>query len=88
VPEGRVALGWEHQVNDGSEFVLSWTEIGGPPAREPGREGFGLKFLRQSAQHELKGTLSLDFAEDGLKATLRVANDRLLAPSGTGAVSP
>jgi two-component sensor histidine kinase/PAS domain-containing protein len=41
---GRVNVSWklvgEHEA---TEFRLVWKEVGGPPAREPDREGFGSK---------------------------------------------
>lgn len=44
---GRVAIDWRIDgTGDGAIFHLSWRETGGPPPREPERQGFGSKLIR------------------------------------------
>jgi len=70
-PEGRVRMHWS--VQDGADtprFVLEWAESGGPPVRAPSRRGFGSRLLQRGLQHDLGGTVSLDFPPDGVRCRI------------------
>ncbi len=63
--------------DEGSEFVLIWKEHLGPRLdREIDVEGFG-SVLTRSAVKSLGGSISRDWAPDGLTIRVSVASDRL-----------
>ena len=66
-PQGRVQLTWD--VRDG-RLELDWREEGGPPVRTPERRGFGLRLAETGVPRSLGGSVSVDFAEDGLRYRL------------------
>lgn len=72
VPEGRVALDWSREPEDG-RVRLSWRETGGPAiARPPAREGFGSFLIgRAFAGDTEPGEVSRDFTPEGLVAVFR-----------------
>lgn len=49
---------------------LIWVERGGPPVAPPSREGFGTRLLKRSLAAGLHGSAELDYAVEGLTATL------------------
>ncbi len=54
-PDGRVDIVWEISATDEPAFCLAWREVGGPPVREPTRQGYGIRYVR-SALGSLFGT--------------------------------
>jgi len=74
-PNGYVDV---HCRDEGAEFVLTWTERGGPPVdhRTEG-EGFGSILSRTAVKGQLNGTISHDWASEGLTIRLTAARDRL-----------
>jgi two-component sensor histidine kinase len=71
---GRVSLSWSEDV-DG--FELSWVESGGPPVREPTREGFGTRMIKRVFAVELGGVAELEFAANGLRCVVRAPAEAL-----------
>jgi two-component system CheB/CheR fusion protein len=71
--DGTIHIAWRIEPNgDGEqEFVLDWTESGGPSVRQPERRGFGTTLIERGLAHELSGSAELDFATGGLRASLR-----------------
>lgn len=67
---GKVTISWV--VNDGQTIKLDWQESGGPAVARPDRTGFGTNLLRKTVSHELGRDVILDFAAEGLRATLFV----------------
>ncbi len=74
-PNGYIDV---HCLDEGAEFVLTWTERGGPPVdhRTEG-EGFGSILSRTAVKGQLNGTISHDWAPEGLTIRLTAARDRL-----------
>lgn len=62
---------------NGPQFVLIWTEHGGPPVAEIRAEGFGTLLGRVTVSSQLAGEIQHDWSEQGLKIRLSVAADRL-----------
>ena len=55
------------------EVVVVWTERGGPPVESPtGQGGFGSKLINRAMSAQLGGTLTCDWAEDGVIVTLKM----------------
>lgn len=72
VKAGHVEVVWRlDQAESGSEVVIDWREVGGPPAREPTRKGFGSRLLRMG----LIGTggVTLAYLETGFTAEMRAS---------------
>jgi two-component system, chemotaxis family, CheB/CheR fusion protein len=68
VAEGQVTVTWAQHRN---EIRLDWTETGGPAPAAPARLGFGLRLVDRETEHALGGKAELNFAHEGLIATLR-----------------
>ncbi|MEX2453920.1 MAG: CHASE3 domain-containing protein [Rhodospirillaceae bacterium] len=82
-PQGTVDIRWTvEDAGTDRHLLLNWSENGGPEVTgPPDQEGFGSMLIRASAEHQIGGTLDLDWAPDGMKARLVVPLD---APGGTG----
>jgi two-component sensor histidine kinase len=74
-PDGRVDI---RCFEDGDQFVLMWKEHGGPPLDGPIREeSFGTLLTRATAKGQLNGSISREWAVDGLMIRLSMARERL-----------
>lgn len=64
-PEGKVAVSWI-VTGDGDKDMLrlSWTERGGPPAKEPTHRGFGSRLIRMGLTGS--GGVTLSYRSEGL----------------------
>ena len=63
VEAGTVQIGWT--IENGF-FALTWTEIGGPAATAPSRQGFGSRLIRMGINGF--GGTELDYTPGGLRA--------------------
>jgi two-component sensor histidine kinase len=70
VPGGRVTIRWSLQEGPPPRIVLVWSESGGPPVVPPDRRGFGSKLMRRILPPHLHPSVDVDFAPDGVKATI------------------
>ena len=72
---GRVDINW---FEDEQQFVLTWTERGGPTVeqREDG-EGFGSLLARATVKDQLGGEIVRDWKPEGLTIRLSVPRERL-----------
>jgi two-component sensor histidine kinase len=69
-PAGQAEIVWAVTKTDRPEFSLNWTEIGGPPVREPTRQGYGTRYVR-SALGALFGTVpEIVFAPEGFRCAV------------------
>jgi PAS domain S-box-containing protein len=64
VAEGSVEVKWSRAA-DGL-LVLRWTERGGPPVKQPMRQGFGTRVIERMITGSLKGTMRFDWRAQGL----------------------
>ena len=72
-PAGRVELSWSKTRKDGVKTLhLSWNEIGGPPAREPKTQGFGMVLVSKIVPKDNAGTADLAFTKTGFRYDLTV----------------
>ena len=70
---GRVEIAWRLETSSkGPVAVFDWRESGGPLVTAPAAAGFGSRLLRQGLAIELGWPAVLDFAPQGLTATLKV----------------
>jgi two-component sensor histidine kinase len=66
-PHGHVAIAWTVSNAIAPAFSLTWIEAGGPPVREPTRQGYGTRYVR-SALGSLFGTVpEIVFAPAGFQ---------------------
>ena len=57
---------------------LRWTERGGPPvAHPPEREGFGTTLAKRSVAGDLAGTVTMEWAPEGLTIRVTASRERL-----------
>lgn len=76
-PDGTVEIACRR--TEAGLFELVWTERGGPPvAGPPAAEGFGTLLARRSVTTDLDGTLTTDWAPEGLTIRLAIPAERLL----------
>jgi two-component system CheB/CheR fusion protein len=88
VAKGRVLIAWRINSADTEPRIeVDWTESHGPPVQEPTRRGQGTRFIERSIAYELKGKSSVNFEQDGLRATLTFPMKPAIMPTGA-AVPP
>ena len=66
--EGKVELSWS--LDDTRNFVLRWSETGGPPVSPPTQRGFGLRMIERALASDLDGEVRIDFDPAGLDCTI------------------
>jgi light-regulated signal transduction histidine kinase (bacteriophytochrome)/CheY-like chemotaxis protein len=67
--DGRVAVTLRDTDH---EFIIDWSESGGPPVVTGRRSGFGTTLIETSVPYELGGHVDIDFAPNGVQATIRL----------------
>jgi PAS domain S-box-containing protein len=60
---GRIELKWSHEAD--RRLILYWTEMGGPEAQRPTRQGFGTRVIEGMAS-QYKGNAQFDWRAEGL----------------------
>ncbi|MCR0984291.1 HWE histidine kinase domain-containing protein [Roseomonas populi] len=67
--EGRIEVLWcVRKGGSGLRIVeITWRERGGPPVAPPEGRGFGSRLLERGLTHDFGGTVSLNFAPEGLE---------------------
>jgi PAS domain S-box-containing protein len=71
VPTGRVTVSWDRKPNGhAANLVFAWREFGGPPIAVKAKSGYGTRLIRELVPHELKGTVDLEFATEGVSCTI------------------
>jgi PAS domain S-box-containing protein len=64
VPGGQVEVTWSVMAD--RQLMLHWTESGGPPAKKPTCQGFGITVIERMIREQLKGEMHLDWRIEGL----------------------
>ncbi|MBP1874276.1 PAS domain S-box-containing protein [Ensifer adhaerens] len=73
VPNGKVVLTARNVVEEGEAVLhLTWTEVGGPPVREPKRRGFGSILIERSLDKVLGSSVKVEYMAAGVTALIRV----------------
>ncbi len=66
--------------HEDDDVIVVWTERGGPAVATPtGPGGFGSKLINRAMSVQLNGTISCDWAKDGVVVTLTMNRKRLEA---------
>ena len=80
VPGGLVKITWDvGGTGADAEFVLRWTESGGPPVPQNGQPGFGTRIIRDVPSGRLRGEVETEYAPQGFRFTLRCPAANVLA---------
>ena len=64
---GRVRVAWRPE---GEDLRITWREEGGPEVAPPTCRGFGTFLIERALAQDLEGTVTADFAPDGLVCTI------------------
>jgi PAS domain S-box-containing protein len=68
-PAGHIAVSAEPFQRDDKTWVhVTWAETGGPPVKPPAKAGFGSRLITSTLQHSLRGTSTMDYLPNGLRA--------------------
>jgi two-component sensor histidine kinase len=67
--DGSVAVGWRCEDR---ELTLTWTERGGPSLESAAGKGYGMTLIRGVIEYELRGSVRVDLARQGLVCRLTV----------------
>jgi len=65
--DGQVEIRWQLSAGDDSRFDFEWTERGGPPVKEPERQGFGMRILRRGMELESGGQAEVAYEAPGFR---------------------
>jgi two-component system, chemotaxis family, CheB/CheR fusion protein len=75
-PNGRISIVWSDEASTGpQQLVVRWVESDGPPVVPSMEKGFGSVLIQRQAARELAGTAEIEYAPDGLRATLSIPDD-------------
>lgn len=66
-PAGKVTIAWATTGTDLSELSLNWVEAGGPPVREPSRQGYGTRYVRAALGSLFGSATEIVFDPDGFR---------------------
>jgi len=71
LPTGCLGVTWslEEQAG-GCRLTLEWQEQGGPPVKQPERQGFGSVLLQRALGRQLGGEVETTYAPDGLQVRI------------------
>ncbi|MDS7594039.1 PAS domain S-box protein [Agrobacterium tumefaciens] len=69
VPEGRISIAWQDDVN-ASKLRILWKERGGPHVVFPKRRGFGSTLVERLLTAELRGDAEIVYSQDGVVCTI------------------
>jgi two-component sensor histidine kinase len=73
LPAGRVTLQWELGDDaDAGGCRIEWKERGGPPVVPPQSFGFGSTLIERSVKDQLRGTITTEFAPQGLTCIIEI----------------
>ncbi|HUE80405.1 MAG TPA: PAS domain S-box protein [Sphingomicrobium sp.] len=68
--EGKIAIAWQLDPENGDRFQLEWVERGGPPVGAPSRKGFGMRILERGMELETGGRAEILYEEPGFRYRL------------------
>jgi PAS domain S-box-containing protein len=71
VPGGHVTIRWTIEQGGAAPCLkLAWSEHGGPPVTPPLRKGFGTRLIERQLARELRGSVELTYATEGVMCTI------------------
>jgi two-component sensor histidine kinase len=73
IPGGQVSVNWDRKPNgDGTNLMLVWEELGGPPVKSEVHASYGTNLIRHLIPHELGGMVDLVFASEGVRCRIEI----------------
>ena len=70
---GALKVAWDLERPGGERWLrLAWTETGKERITAPDKTGFGTRLIDMNITRELRGTISRDFRENGLRVEIRI----------------
>ncbi|MBN7808860.1 MULTISPECIES: sensor histidine kinase [Agrobacterium] len=75
-PDGIVKVAWNVK-SAGDEVTLEWLEAGGPPVREPTRQGYGTRYVRSALGSLFGQPPDIVFAPTGFRCSVSGQFSRL-----------
>ena len=65
---GRLRVAWQkaEAADGGSQVELVWEERGGSGIAPPAERGFGSRLIEQAVSYQLGGSVTTDYAPEGL----------------------
>lgn len=76
--DGRVRVVGRRAGEDG-RVTVEWSESGGPTVSTPTRRGFGRTVIARSLQYSVTGGAEVDFAPSGIRCTISVPQEDVVA---------
>jgi len=72
VDSGTIGVSWRRvrRADGGPGVRLEWIESGGPPVAKPAERGFGSLLIQSSIEHDLAGTVTMEFERTGLRCAI------------------
>jgi len=70
VPQGRLSIDW--MLDADGACIVDWSENDGPEVFAPSRKGFGTTLVASSMTYDLGGSVSIDYAVQGLRARFSI----------------
>jgi len=70
VPQGRLSIEW--MLDADGACIVDWSENDGPEVFAPSRKGFGSTLVASSMTYDLGGSVSIDYAVQGLQARFSI----------------
>ena len=79
-PSGTIRVEWTYvSGNDAKWLSMSWQERGGPAVTAPTRKGFGTVVIEKMVAQSLDGSVTMDYAPEGLTWTILFPASHILA---------
>jgi two-component sensor histidine kinase len=78
---GQLEIEWTIASEDSDQFVLRWTESGGPPVALPARTGFGSIVITRNPEMALGAKVSVDYIDSGLVWEMKAPIERIALPT-------
>jgi two-component sensor histidine kinase/PAS domain-containing protein len=71
-PRGRLDISWTvDQTSSAGGLKLDWRESDGPPVATPKQNGFGHVVIKNMIEQAVRGSVEINFAEEGLHWSLQ-----------------
>lgn len=86
VKDGKIYISWlRTPTASGERVIFDWRETGGPPARKPEHEGFGLKLIRFVPAREKDGKVDMNFEPAGFHCAIAFMREHAADSPANGA---
>lgn len=63
---GSITISWDIEDAEEPQMRFHWSEMNGPPVKEPSRRGFGSRVIENNIALELGGRATVDYRPRGI----------------------